>query len=691
MRRFSRMTALLVAAALALSLLPAPAAADSHVTVWLDGRPLPLNPPAVIVNGRTLVPLRAIFEAMGAQVHWDGATQTVTASRSGHYVRLWIGNRLACLDETCDQTQTVDVPAELRGDRTFVPLRFVATAMGAGVEWDGFNRMVNIRSNVGRPVVEPTVTIAGISPGAAISGPVSLKALVQGISPAQIRWFLLSKTTGRGPLLAIVSGPDAAYQWRPDPVYGGPRLLAAVAYAADGRVLGGHAIPVTVNPSGQVSLVGPLPEQVVTGPLSLQPHFGFVATRVKYAKIDPATGSRYTLAEADPYASWTWYPGVSDNGRWLLEVTAYDRAGKAYPSAPVPVQVKVEPFHAMAGVTEGQTITGPVSLRVQFNYPVARVQFYLEDGTLIAEGTDPWASHRWFPAPALNGRRSITAVIHGKDGQVHRLPPVNVTVAMQPTVRLATVGKNMVITGELALRSEVNAPFDHVEYRLIDPKSGQYRVIASGRNPQATFRWTPQRGDDGNYEIQAVARGPAGLEAASPRVPVRVYTGTVYGPKPVVPKDQFLGFATRLAVPARERTGMSAALQVAQAILETGWGQYVPRDKYTGQFSNNLFGIKGKGPAGSIISNTWEEYGGVAVRVDDYFRAYRSPEESWADHKEFLLNRERYAPFRAVMFDGVQGAWALRRAGYATDSRYPTKLIDIMNHYNLFALDETQP
>ena len=134
---------------------------------------------------------------------------------------------------------------------------------------------------------------------------------------------------------------------------------------------------------------------------------------------------------------------------------------------------------------------------------------------------------------------------------------------------------------------------------------------------------------------------------------------------------------------------MSAALQTAQAILETGWGQSVPVDKYDGQFSNNLFGIKGTGSAGSVTSNTWEEYNGVSFRIDDEFRAYNNVSESWADHNDLLLTKSRYEPFREVMFDSTQGAWALRRCGYATDSQYSVKLINIINLYNLKELDET--
>ena len=103
-----------------------------------------------------------------------------------------------------------------------------------------------------------------------------------------------------------------------------------------------------------------------------------------------------------------------------------------------------------------------------------------------------------------------------------------------------------------------------------------------------------------------------------------------------------------------------------------------------------MFGIKGQGPAGAVISNTWEVYNGITYRVDAEFRAYNNVNISWADHKEFLLNREIYAPFRLVMHESTQGAWALKSVGYATDPQYAIKLMEIINQYNLLELDKVE-
>ena len=61
--------------------------------------------------------------------------------------------------------------------------------------------------------------------------------------------------------------------------------------------------------------------------------------------------------------------------------------------------------------------------------------------------------------------------------------------------------------------------------------------------------------------------------------------------------------------------------------------------------------------------------------------------ESWADHNKLLMNASRYEPYRMVMYDSSLGAWALKRCGYATDSKYPVKLINLIEQYDLQELD----
>lgn len=106
----------------------------NHVPVWFDQ-------PPTIVNDRTLVPLRAIFEAMGAEVNWDPATRTVTATRGEDKLSLVIDTNIINKNGTDFE---IDVPAMIIGDRTMVPARAIAESLGASVDWNPHTRTVII-------------------------------------------------------------------------------------------------------------------------------------------------------------------------------------------------------------------------------------------------------------------------------------------------------------------------------------------------------------------------------------------------------------------------------------------------------------------------------------------------------------------------------------------------------------------
>ena len=128
---------------IALAALPS-VAAEPPIRVIMDGTELSFDAQPRIVNDRTLVPLRGIFEAMGATVLWNGDTQTVTALRLDTVVKLTVNNNRAKVNKA---DKTLDVPAQIFQDRTFVPLRFISESMGANVEWVDSTRTVNISTD----------------------------------------------------------------------------------------------------------------------------------------------------------------------------------------------------------------------------------------------------------------------------------------------------------------------------------------------------------------------------------------------------------------------------------------------------------------------------------------------------------------------------------------------------------------
>ena len=126
------------------------------IDLVVDGEKLELDGPPQVVEQRTLVPLRAIFEKLGATVEWDQATQTATATKGADEVRITIDSTTAYVN---GQAQTLDAPAMAIDGRTLVPVRFVSEALQADVQWIQETQTVQITTQAGvTTVTVPTVT-----------------------------------------------------------------------------------------------------------------------------------------------------------------------------------------------------------------------------------------------------------------------------------------------------------------------------------------------------------------------------------------------------------------------------------------------------------------------------------------------------------------------------------------------------
>jgi hypothetical protein len=123
------------------NLVQAAPASGSGISVIVDWEELSFDVPPTIIEGRTMVPLRAIFEALEAQVEWNGTTKTVTGSRGNTSIKLVVGSKLA---EVNGKEVQLDVPAAIISNRTLVPARFISESLGARVSWDAKLRKVTI-------------------------------------------------------------------------------------------------------------------------------------------------------------------------------------------------------------------------------------------------------------------------------------------------------------------------------------------------------------------------------------------------------------------------------------------------------------------------------------------------------------------------------------------------------------------
>lgn len=118
--------------------------AIDHITVLINGTNLVMDEQPVLSNGRTLVPLRAIFEALNVAPSWDPNTKTVSAKNDTVDMKLIIGSKRAIVN---GKNVILEVPGTLVNGRTMVPVRFIAETLGAHVNWEEKTKTVIITTS----------------------------------------------------------------------------------------------------------------------------------------------------------------------------------------------------------------------------------------------------------------------------------------------------------------------------------------------------------------------------------------------------------------------------------------------------------------------------------------------------------------------------------------------------------------
>ncbi|HWI63283.1 MAG TPA: copper amine oxidase N-terminal domain-containing protein [Symbiobacteriaceae bacterium] len=170
MRRTRPIMALLTVLFLLLALAPAAVAAPDEWNLMPDGLEaanitidgIPASFTGYIVNSRTVVPMRALFEALGAKIEWNPDTFTVTATKGSKVIVLSVGKVQGKID---GKDYTLAVPPVLINSRTYVPVRFVIDALGLDIKWDQATFTVMINTGTGCTKAGPTVHEGTISPG----------------------------------------------------------------------------------------------------------------------------------------------------------------------------------------------------------------------------------------------------------------------------------------------------------------------------------------------------------------------------------------------------------------------------------------------------------------------------------------------------------------------------------------------
>lgn len=184
----------------------------ADVTVQVEGKALQQSVTPVIVDGRLLIGVRAVGEAVGGQVDWNAETRQVTITRQTDQVVLTIGKAEALVN---GNPVTLDVPPLIYADRTMVPLRFIGEALGGTVNWDGATRTANFlrkptqvtsltytngpgKATIKLKLSEPLISVTPTAVGTALSFnlyPATITTLEppQPVSDALIRQMAISE------------------------------------------------------------------------------------------------------------------------------------------------------------------------------------------------------------------------------------------------------------------------------------------------------------------------------------------------------------------------------------------------------------------------------------------------------------------------------------------------------------------
>lgn len=148
MKKYAYLAAALL---LAVGLFCIPAAASGEITVYLDGKQIQFDQPPVAINNRTMVPLRAIFEALGAQVEWHPEKQGISAQKGDTLIVMQLGGKTFAKQVGNGEAQyyQLDQPPVAINNRTLVPVRAVSESFDCDVTWDAAGNRVLITTTGG--------------------------------------------------------------------------------------------------------------------------------------------------------------------------------------------------------------------------------------------------------------------------------------------------------------------------------------------------------------------------------------------------------------------------------------------------------------------------------------------------------------------------------------------------------------
>jgi flagellar protein FlgJ len=232
--------------------------------------------------------------------------------------------------------------------------------------------------------------------------------------------------------------------------------------------------------------------------------------------------------------------------------------------------------------------------------------------------------------------------------------------------------------------------------------NGNAGALATGSG-QASGAQATGASSAGGFRVGGIAAGSGAIGTTNPGFTLgakaaAAYRATQTATSPPttatsdVTKTNFIQDLWPQAQDAGTLLGVDPRHLIAQAALETNWGQSLPKDA-SGVTSNNLFGIKASAAwtGASVNSGTQEFQNGVASNTTAQFKAYATPTQSFQDYVALLRNNPRYAAALNTGSDVHAFAAGLQRGGYATDPEYANKIAAVANTVSGLKLSSTVP
>ena len=657
----------------------------ASLNLIIDGNNVTKSASPIVKNRRTLVPLRFIGEALGKEVLWNNDEKSVTVSDEGTSFKLYIDSKI--IDNSDGTLKFTDVAPCIVNRKTYLPLRAIAELMNIGVGYDKASSTVTIDSSTYNPVEENT-TIVGLMPNQTINTKMNF-TFVTNKNFAKAKLLLLNDKN-EGYIQDVKTSTAEALEFLPSLKDEGNKKLVLALYDANGNVIDATGAKINLNVLPRVTYSGVENGGFVQDELKITPDINFIASKMKATITNLTTGKTEVKDNLDPEGEFLFKPSYLDAGSYSIMLSAFDELGREHFGETKTFTMSINPYLNITGVPKDGVISGQVTLNAQRNFDVMRTDYVLRDPVTAVETvieSKSYGACKFFPNINDAGQKEVFVRCIDASGKTMESEHKLVLIKGDSKLILEGVAPGGIVHKYVDLNAVSNVGVNSVNYYIKNLRTGKTKTIAENVPYGQKFRYNVTKDDEGENEISVTGNQiDAFIKGES--IKFRIYTGKIYTKQPLMAKDKFLDYTKKIARREFLRTDLSGAITTAQAILESGWGQSVPVDKYTGKFSNNLFGIKGSASNGTVTITTTEVYNNVRYTVDDKFRAYKSADESFRDHTELFFAKKWYTPFRKVMFNDQRGVYAIKRCGYATDPSYPAKLKQIIDKYNLKELDK---